>query len=409
LNKANRWHVHRVFAAFHVYAHLTLFAMLAEQREEELAREYGPMRDTVDSLRAFERAWYLGERLKQDCWELLGTAGRQMVEWLLAALEFMNPSTPPPGADIHLYLDRYLRESREAERALRDARSDPAALAERLGPLARDEVDGVRALLASIGAQAPLDRVESAERSCAESDLGAHFPQLRQVIAGALSDAAHDRYRLTESGEHDERLRALVKDGSDRFHPLLAGYPPAVAGGRRRATELGFGQSCSDDVGRLLAVLAGAVPRDGRILELGTAVGVGTAWITSGLGSRSDVEVVSVESDERLSDAARVWPWPPYVALLRADGREAIGTLGTFDLVFADAAPIKYGHIEAVLTALRPRGLLVIDDTHIGSDAAQTARQQLETLRRRVSNHPELTSVELDWASGVIVASRSDA
>lgn len=91
------------------------------------------------------------------------------------------------------------------------------------------------------------------------------------------------------------------------------------------------------------------------------------------------------------------------------DGRKAIETLGAFDLVFADAAPIKYGHMEAVLTALRPRGLLVIDDTHIGSGAGETARERVETLRRFVSRHPDLTSVELDWASGVIVASKSDA
>ena len=95
--------------------------------------------------------------------------------------------------------------------------------------------------------------------------------------------------------------------------------------------------------------------------------------------------------------------------MVTADGREAIGTLGTFDLVFADAAPIKYGQIEAVLAALRPRGLLVIDDMQIGSGAAETAREQVETLRRFVSKHPELTSVELDWASGVIVASKTDA
>jgi predicted O-methyltransferase YrrM len=409
LHNANRWNVHRVFAAFHVYAHLTLFAMVAEQREDELAGEYGSMSDTVDSLRSFERAWYLGERLKQDCWELLGTAGRQMVEWLLAALEFMNPSPPPPGAHIHLHLDRYVRESRETERALGGGRSDSAALAERLGPLARAEVDVARALLATIGADAPLDLVESAAGTDPDDDLGARFPQLRLVIAEALADAAHDRYRLTESGEHDEGVRALVEDGSTRLHPLLGGGSPAVADARRRASELGFRQSCSDDVGRLLAVLAGAVPRNGRILELGTAVGVGTAWITSGLGTRGDVEVVTVESDERLSAAARRWSWPSHVTMVTADGRKAIETLGAFDLVFADAAPIKYGHMEAVLAALRPRGLLVIDDTHIGSGAGETARERVETLRRFVSRHPELTSVELDWASGVIVASKSDA
>lgn len=404
LDKANRWDVHRVFAAFHVYTHLTLFAMVAEQREEELAHEYGPIVNTVDSLRAFERAWFLGERLKTDCWGLLGTAGRQMVEWLVGALEFMNPSRPPPGADIHLYLDRYLRESREADGALRDARSDPVALAQRLGPLARDEMDGARAILTTIGAREPLDRIEST----AEDNLGELFPQLRLRIVEALSDAAHDRYRLTESGEHDERVRALVENGSDRLAPLLAECPPAVAASRRRATDLGFRQSCNTDVGRLLAVLAGAVPRDGRILELGTGVGVGTAWITSGLGLRSDVEIVSVESDERLSDATRTWPWPPYVTMVTADGRDVLGALGTFDLVFADAAPIKYGHIEAVLAALRPRGLLVIDDTPLGSSAVETVREHVETLRRLISEHAELTSVELDWAGGLIVASKVD-
>jgi hypothetical protein len=62
-----------------------------------------------------------------------------------------------------------------------------------------------------------------------------------------------------------------------------------------------------------------------------------------------------------------------------------------------------------VLAALRPRGWLVIDDTHIGNNAAETAREKVETLRQFVRKHPELTSVELDWATGVIVASRSDA
>ncbi len=408
LNDANRWNVHRVFAAFHVYAHLTLFAMRVEQRGEELAPEYGPVRDTVDSLRAFERAWYLGERLKNDCWEELGTAGRQMVDWLLAALGFLNASPPPAGAHVHLYLDRYVRESREAAFALRDQQSDTATLAERLGPLARDEVDAARELLTTMGAQDALDRLDEAAGSSADGELGARLPRLRMLIAETLSESAHDRYRLSAAGEYDDRLRALVEGGSDRLHPLLLGSPPTVAEARRRATELGFHQSCTDDVGRLLAVLAGAVPRDGRILELGTAVGVGAAWITSGLGTRSDVEVVSVEADERLAEAVRAGSWPPYVTLVAADGLDALGTAGTFDLVFADAAPIKYGHLDAVLAALRPRGVLVIDDVHLGSGASETARERVAWLRRQINVHPQLTSVELDWASGVIVASKAD-
>ena len=45
-----------------------------------------------------------------------------------------------------------------------------------------------------------------------------------------------------------------------------------------------------------------------------------------------------------------------------ADASEALGTLGTFDLVFADASPSKYRFLETTLKALRPGGVLLVDD-----------------------------------------------
>ena len=54
-------------------------------------------------------------------------------------------------------------------------------------------------------------------------------------------------------------------------------------------------------MGRLLSTLAAAVPPGGRILEIGTGVGVGLAWLAAGLEGREDVEVLTVESDERLA------------------------------------------------------------------------------------------------------------
>jgi predicted O-methyltransferase YrrM len=114
-----------------------------------------------------------------------------------------------------------------------------------------------------------------------------------------------------------------------------------------------------------------------------------------------------VEADEHLADAALAGSWPPYVRLVAEDGLETLGSAGTFDLVFADAAPIKYGHLDAVLGALRPSGVLVIDDVHLGPGASQTARERVAALRRQINVHPLMASVELDWASGVIVASRT--
>ena len=82
--------------------------------------------------------------------------------------------------------------------------------------------------------------------------------------------------------------------------------PAAVQAAYDRADELGFPLSCEPAVGQLLAVLSAAVPPGGRVLELGTGVGAGLAWIVSGLGDRDDVEVVSVELDRgKPSSSAR--------------------------------------------------------------------------------------------------------
>jgi hypothetical protein len=64
--------------------------------------------------------------------------------------------------------------------------------------------------------------------------------------------------------------------------------PPGVAAAYERARHSGFALSCEPEVGRLLATLAAAVPEHGAILEMGTGVGVGCAWIVHGLGARSD-------------------------------------------------------------------------------------------------------------------------
>lgn len=74
----------------------------------------------------------------------------------------------------------------------------------------------------------------------------------------------------------------------------LDAVPPRVVEAQRRARELGFTRSCTDDVGRLLRVLAATVR--GTVGELGAGCGVGTSWLASGLGPHASL--VSVELDE---------------------------------------------------------------------------------------------------------------
>jgi predicted O-methyltransferase YrrM len=138
--------------------------------------------------------------------------------------------------------------------------------------------------------------------------------------------------------------------------------PAIVDGAHQRASKLGFGLSCDDATGRLLAVLAAAVPEGGRILEIGTGTGAGTAWLVHGLGERTDVRIVSIESDVTVAEANASAPWPSYVELWAGDAMDLLAGLGTFDLVFPDAPAGKWTGLSKTLAALRPRGVLVVDD-----------------------------------------------
>lgn len=406
LNDANRWDVHRVYAAFHVYAHLALFGAVAEQRASELEETYGPIRAMTSSRNALERAHYLGEQLREQCWDHLGLAGQRLADWLVSVLNVLDPSPPPKGAYLHLCLDLYEREAGQVAAALAGNGSVSSNLAQQLIPLAKGEVESARRVLGVVDAREELDRLEKAVADYADDDLGTRFPELRVVIGTTLLEASPDGYRLSESGAGDELLKRMIASASQRVFCALEGYPAAVADAKLRANELEFGSCCRDDVGRLLAVLAATVPLGGRILEIGTGAGVGTAWITAGLDGRTDVGLVSVEVEAGLSDATRRWPWPAYVEIITADAADALPTLGAFDVVFADAAPVKYGHLKAVLAALRPGALLVVDDLAAGEQSSDQQRAEKDALRCAVLEDPELHAVELGESSGLLIASK---
>ena len=111
--------------------------------------------------------------------------------------------------------------------------------------------------------------------------------------------------------------------------------PGSVRAAYERASSAGFQLACEVEVGRVLAALAAAVPGGGRVLEIGT--GVGLAWLVHGLGARRDVEVVTVELDDEVQRTALSAPWPPWVRFESGDGADAVGGLGQFDLIFPDA------------------------------------------------------------------------
>lgn len=183
--------------------------------------------------------------------------------------------------------------------------------------------------------------------------------------------------------------------------------PPLVAAATARARQAAFPMSCDPAVGRLLAVLAAHLPEGARVLELGTGTGVGTAWIVSGLRGRTDVNVVSVEKDPDTARAAAGGHWPPFVDLRCGDALEVLGNSGTFDLIFADAPGGKWDGLDRSTAALRPHGLLIVDDMTQEPDWTDSHRASQDRVRQTLMSAPELTSTELPVGSGVILSVRS--
>jgi demethylmenaquinone methyltransferase/2-methoxy-6-polyprenyl-1,4-benzoquinol methylase len=132
--------------------------------------------------------------------------------------------------------------------------------------------------------------------------------------------------------------------------------PQTVERATRAAAAAGFSLSCDPGAGRLLSVLAAAVPRRGTILELGTGAGVGLAWIVAGLGGRIDVRVVSVELDPETAGAAARNEWPDFVQLETGDALEVLRGSNRWDLIFADAPGGKWYGLDETIDALAPGG-----------------------------------------------------
>ncbi len=189
-----------------------------------------------------------------------------------------------------------------------------------------------------------------------------------------------------------------------------ARVPPLVQALQRSRFQAQFTFSCDDATGEFLAVLSASIASGGRILEIGTGMGVGLAWITSGLGPRDDITVVTIDRDaERLAWAQEL-DWPEFVEFIAGDVMVELPNLGSFDLIFADAEGGKWYGLDLTIDALNVGGILLLDDfqsQHWNSPAQGAAHlEKRDEIRRHISGDSRLASTELSHASGLLLAVR---
>ncbi len=207
--KAHNWDVHRVLAAFHVYVHLGLFANQVELRSDSLSAAYGPPTEIVSKRTALDRAHYLGDELKEKCWAELGLAGQLFVDWLLNVLDYLDDDSPPAGSFIHLLLDRYLKEGRKVDYALKKLSEPHDDIVEQASRIAAHEISHMRNILTASGAKHELTRFENDIQTFQNDDIGHHFLQLRSIVSATVLRLSSDGYVIDRSHTPEATTRAV--------------------------------------------------------------------------------------------------------------------------------------------------------------------------------------------------------
>lgn len=181
-------------------------------------------------------------------------------------------------------------------------------------------------------------------------------------------------------------------------------YPELVLAAKSLAERRDFNHSCTDETGRLLRILAGQV-KEGKILEVGTGLGVGSSWMLSSIAS--GVQFISIDIDFKRADSVRKHIRHPQAEFVDGDWKE-ISDQGPFQFIFADAAIVKSVEAEKLFDLLEIGGLLLMDDFTPEEHWPEEWRGNSDPVREFWLNHPCLSSTEiyLTPTTAVILASR---
>jgi len=171
--------------------------------------------------------------------------------------------------------------------------------------------------------------------------------------------------------------------------------------------QLGFDQTGTDEVGALLSSLCASKPR-GRFLELGTGCGLSTAWMLEGMDEAS--RLISVDNRADVLAVARAYLGDdPRLTLIEGTGKEVIDAhpAHAFDVIFADTWPGKYHYLDEALELLSVGGLYIIDDMLPQANWPDGHEAKVANLIQTLESRDDLIVSRLDWATGVILCTKT--
>jgi predicted O-methyltransferase YrrM len=180
--------------------------------------------------------------------------------------------------------------------------------------------------------------------------------------------------------------------------------PPVLAQILEETAGLNFTMASEPKTGALLRALAASKPA-GRLLELGTGTGVGTAWLLAGMDAASTLTTVDI--DPKTQNVARkALGSDPRLSFVLEDALDFLHRRApaSFDLVFADALRGKFEGLDEALAVVKPGGLYVIDDLLPQPSWPEGLGEKVPPLIERLAANKQFQIVPISWASGIVLA-----
>jgi predicted O-methyltransferase YrrM len=153
-----------------------------------------------------------------------------------------------------------------------------------------------------------------------------------------------------------------------------------------------------------LRTLAASKPA-GKLLEFGTGTGIATSWLLDGMDQESKLITIDQDADS-VSVAKKYLGHDDRVTFYTEDAGLWLERSSdhSYDLIFADAMPGKYSHLEAALQLLKVGGLYVIDDMLPQSNWPEGHDANVDQLIAILEKRSDLLLTKMAWSTGVIVA-----
>lgn len=159
------------------------------------------------------------------------------------------------------------------------------------------------------------------------------------------------------------------------------------------------------ETAELLGVLVRAMGAT-RVLEIGTSNGYSTIWLADAAeavgGTVLSLEIEAGRTAEAAGNVAEAGV-AEFVELRTQDAAEALRSFAdaAFDLIFLDAERTLYaGYWPDLIRALRPNGLLVVDNT-------LSHAKELVEFSELVYGDPQVTSTLVTVGAGVLLIVKS--